>query len=170
VTYSNTLCRQCGTDIGEVTNRKPFGGLVGLAVAGIVLYFLFYSCSSSSDSSSTRPSITSPAYRGAGNASAADAAQIKQLVQTWTDAFNNRDLATMSSLLCRGVRLPANPFNPRDIRGAISGEVTNINVSGNRATSNIIASFYPGGTGHEALESNYAKENGSWRICKAIIY
>jgi hypothetical protein len=153
VVYNNTRCRQCGTDIGQITNRTPLRRFLTFAIVAIVIYFLWHAYHSRHDSTSN----------------AEDAAQIKQVVQTWTDAFNGRNVATMGSLLCGGVQLPPNPFNPRDIRGNISAEVTNLRVDGNQAYSSIMATF-GGGLGHETLGSTYAKENGSWKICRAIIY
>jgi serine/threonine protein kinase len=158
-----------GPPVAARTSRKwPYVLVAGVAAIWLTVHF---ANQGNDNTSSAPPSIMSPAYRGTGNASGSDSDQIRQLVQTWTDAFNNRDLATMSSLMCSGSpQLNGTIFVPNDIRGKMSSEVTNINVSGDRGTANIINSWSAAPDGHNAETDIYGRQNGSWKICHTVNY
>jgi hypothetical protein len=131
--------------------------VVVLVVASFVGYHLFFATSDGGGSTSS-------------GAQSADAAQIKQLVQTWTDDFNNRDLAGMQSLLCSGSasELPTDLFPANDRRGSLSSSVGHIEFDGDRATAGI-TSNWSGGTGNASTDT-YAKEGGVWKICHTVNY
>jgi serine/threonine protein kinase len=155
-----------GTPVAARPSRKwPYVVIAGVAAIWLTAHF---ANEGNHDTTSAPPSIVSPAYQGTGNATGPDSDQIRQLVQTWTDAFNNRDLGTMTSLMCSGSQLPRNIFLPNDIRGTMSSQVTNINVTGDRATANII-NTWSSGSGNAETDI-YGRENGSWKICHTVNY
>jgi serine/threonine protein kinase len=156
-----------GPPVTARRSRKwPYVVAAGVAAIWLTAHF---GNNGNHNTTSTPPSIMSPAYRGTGNASGPDSDQIRQLVQSWTAAFNNRDLATMQSLTCGGLQLNGTIFLPVDIRGKMSSEVTNINVTGDQATANIINSW-SGEDLHNAETDRYGKENGVWKICHTVNY
>jgi hypothetical protein len=102
-------------------------------------------------------------------AGSGDEDQIKNLVQMWTDDFNNHDLAGMRSLMCSGAQLPRDVFALRDKVGNFTNQVTNIVVSGDQATAVVRSTWSgPGNTGGEQFDNSYARENGTWRICHTV--
>jgi hypothetical protein len=98
-----------------------------------------------------------------------DEDQIKQLVTTWTEDLNNRDLAGLTSLMCRGSasQLPHDIFFDRDRMGAMSSRVTGIKINGNQATATIFTTWSQRQT-EEAHFDTYGKENGRWKICHTV--
>lgn len=115
-----------------------------------------------------------PANSGSGSAfggGGSDTAQIKQLVQAWTDDFNNKDLAGLQSLMCSGgaAQLPRDIFQLRDRYGPFTNSVSNIKISGDHATADVVSSWSnSNGKGGEGFENTYAKENGAWKICHTV--
>jgi hypothetical protein len=137
------------------------GAIVAIAVISIACFlgYKFFFATPENHQVATGPAI----------AGSADEDQIKNLVQMWTDDFNNRDLAGMRSLMCSGAQLPTDVFALRDKVGNFTNQATNIVVTGDQATAVVTSSWSgPGGTGGERFDNTYAKENGNWRICHTV--
>jgi hypothetical protein len=138
------------------------GAIALLSIGGFFGYkFLF--AKSGEDSHSANSD-------GGFHTAGSDEDQIKALVQAWTNDLNNRDLAGLKSLMCSGSasQLPRDVFFDRDRIGTISSEVTDINVTGDRATATITSRWSERPNGGERHFDSYGKENGNWKICHTV--
>ena len=116
------------------------------------------------------PSYGGAPSNGGAQSAGSDEDQIKALVRTWDNDFNNQDLAGMKSLMCSGSasQLPRKLFPRHDIKGTLSSSVSNINVTGNVATATVISNW--SGGSHERWDNSYGKQNGAWKICHTLSY
>jgi hypothetical protein len=149
-----------GYTVGPLPRRKwPF--VAAAAVAAII--GVGYIAQKVSHSVGSPLSGLATAFNSSG-----DEGQIKQVVQAWTDAFNNRDLAGMQSAMCSGsaADLPSNVFQLRDRYGPFTNSVSNVKVSGDRATATVTSTWSnSNGTGGERFDDSFAVESGAWKIC-----
>jgi hypothetical protein len=133
-------------------------GAVALVVIGGIFAYKFISGSSHGHQGSGAQQVSG----------SSDQDQIKQLVASWTDDLNNRDLAGATSLMCSGSasQLPRNLFYTVDKIGPLSTSVGGIKVTGDQATATVISNWSNGS--HEAWVNSYGRENGSWKICHTV--
>jgi hypothetical protein len=140
------------------------GAIALLSIGGFLGYNVFFG---NSDGGSQSANSGAP-Y----NATGSDEDQIRQLVQAWTDDFNNRDLAGLQSLMCSGSvsQLPRDIFQVRDRVGPFTNSVSNINVTGDQATATVRSTWNNGSgdNGGEMFDNSYGKENGTWKICHTV--
>lgn len=142
---------------------KAVVAVVVLAVGGFLGVKLF---GAGSDGGSP-PGTSSEDSAAAGP----DVDQIKQLVKAWDNDLNNHDLSGLQSLMCSGSdsQLPRDIFATRDnVGGTLSSDVSNIRVTGDRATASVTNNW--AGGSHSRFENAYAKENGVWKICHTLSF
>jgi hypothetical protein len=136
------------------------GGVAVLAVAGVLGYKFVL------------PAISSPED------------QIRAVVKAFTDDYNNADAAKLLTLICDrskgdlgsskglgflkslGVAYASDELRQKvDESGTAATSVTDIRVTGDRATATLTTTFSKSPSDNGSETDSFAKENGSWKIC-----
>ena len=164
--------RRRGSATSSTVTIGAIGAIALLSIAGFFGYKSLFAKSDEHQTVANSGSGQISGNSGSGpNFGGADEVQIRQLVQVWTDDFNNRDLAGMQSLMCSGSQIPRNPFELLDKVGKFTNTVINIVVTGDRATATVTSTWSSAwSTGGERFDNSYAKENGTWKICQTANY
>jgi hypothetical protein len=159
-----------GSAGSNATKIKAVGAVAVLSIGGFFGYELFFA-GSDGGPQSTGGGSQSAGSGGSPAAAGSDVDQIQQLVKTWDNDLNNHDLAGLQSLMCSGSAsdLPRDIFLTRDnAGGTLSSDVSNIQVTGDRATASVTNNW--AGGSHSRFDNTYAKENGAWKICHTLSY
>lgn len=131
------------------------GAVAVLAVAGVLVYKFVLSGGS-----------TSPE------------GQIRALVKTFTTDFNNADGAALATIMCgqpkqtsgfskalTGSLAGANVSDMISEQGTITTAVSNIRVTGDRATATVTTTWSKSPNEPTSETDLFVKENGSWKVC-----
>ncbi len=98
-----------------------------------------------------------------------DEDQIRKLVQTATTDENNADGPALTALVCSTAR--GRTATSEEIRdglnedGTYATSVTDIHVTGDRATATIITTRSKSPNDKSREPATFVKENGSWKLC-----
>jgi hypothetical protein len=113
-------------------------------------------------------------------AGGSDEDQIRALVADFTTDFNNADGAAIANLICGGGKKApgiAGAFvaaytsetlrSQLDQHGTASTSVSNIHVTGEKATAQVITTYSKLPNSPVTETESFAKENGTWKVCDA---
>jgi hypothetical protein len=113
-----------------------------------------------------------------------DEHQINAVTQDFVKTYNNGDGDGMAKLLCSqalgtpkgtsgfllgvaGVAMSSELQKQLDELGAISMSVSDIHVTGDRATASVTTAYSKAPADKQTETDPYVKENGSWKVCPA---
>jgi hypothetical protein len=99
--------------------------------------------------------------------------QIRSLMKSVDDYLNNADAAGLASLLCdaqknspgRHVHTDDQLRKQRDVVGLETSTVTDIHITGDRATASVSISWSKAPQNDLTETVNFVRENGGWRVC-----
>jgi hypothetical protein len=104
--------------------------------------------------------------------------QIRALVKTFTTDFNNADGAGLAAIVCgqpkqtsgiskalMGTFTRANLSEMISEQGTVTASVSNIRVTGDRATATVTTTWSKSPNEHTPETDVFVKENGSWKVC-----